>query len=131
MDLVAAVTKREPNPNIPELQPGDRAKVHIRIIEGDRERIQVFQGTIMRIRKGGANQSFTVRRIASHGVGVERTFLLQSPRIEKVEVLGHTHVRRAQLYYLRGLKGKAARLREKRTVAAQQPEAAPIAKIES
>ncbi|OGO40419.1 MAG: 50S ribosomal protein L19, partial [Chloroflexi bacterium RBG_16_56_8] len=129
--LVAAVTKREPNPNIPELQPGDRAKVHIRIIEGDRERIQVFQGTVMRIRKGGSNESFTVRRIASHGVGVERTFLLQSPRIEKVEVLGHTHVRRAQLYYLRGLKGKAARLKEKRTVTTEQPQAAPIAKLES
>ncbi len=117
MDLVAAVTKREPNPNIPELQPGDRVKVHVRIIEGDRERIQVFQGTLMRMRKGtGPNASFTVRRLAAHGVGVERTFLYESPRIEKVEVAGHTHVRRAQLYYLRGRRGKAARLREKRTV---------------
>jgi large subunit ribosomal protein L19 len=126
MDLIAAVTKRDPNPNIPELQPGDRVKVHLRIIEGDRERIQVFQGTLMRMRKGtGLNASFTVRRLASHGVGVERTFLFQSPRIEKVEVAGHTHVRRAQLYYLRGRRGKAARLREKRTV--QAPTAAPIA----
>lgn len=116
VDLVAAVTKRDANPNIPVLQPGDRVKVHTRIIEGDRERIQVFQGTVMRIRKGGSNASFTVRRLAAHGVGVERTFLLQSPRVEKVEVAGHTHVRRAQLYYLRGRKGKAARLREKRTV---------------
>ncbi len=117
MDLVAAVTKREPNPNIPELQPGDRVKVHVRIIEGDRERIQVFQGTLMRMRKGtGPNASFTVRRLAAHGVGVERTFLYESPRIEKVEVAGHAHVRRAQLYYLRGRRGKAARLREKRTV---------------
>lgn len=123
MDLVAAVTKREPNPNIPELQPGDRVKVHVRIIEGDRERIQVFQGTLMRMRRGtGPNASFTVRRLAAHGVGVERTFLYESPRIEKVEVAGHTHVRRAQLYYLRGRRGKAARLREKRTV---QTEAAP------
>jgi large subunit ribosomal protein L19 len=125
MDLVAAITNRERNPNIPELRPGDRVKVHTRIVEGDRERIQVFQGTVMRLHKGGTNASFTVRRIASHGIGVERTFLLSSPRIEKVEVAGHTHVRRAQLYYLRGRRGKAARLREKRTVAPEQaPEAA-------
>lgn len=123
MDLVAAVTKRKANPNIPQLRPGDRVKVHTRIVEGDRERIQVFQGTIMRLRKGGANASFTVRRLAAHGVGVERTFLLQSPRVERVEVSGHTHVRRAQLYYLRGRRGKAARLREKRVLeAGQMPE---------
>jgi large subunit ribosomal protein L19 len=125
MDLVSAVSKREANPNIPQLKPGDRVKVHTRIVEGDRERIQVFQGTVMRLRKGGVNASFTVRRIASHGIGVERTFLLQSPRIEKVEVAGHTHVRRAQLYYLRGRHGKAARLREKRIVEVERaPEAA-------
>ena len=125
MDLVNAVTKREANPNIPALHPGDRVKVHSRIVEGDRERIQVFQGTVMRLRKGkSANASFTVRRIATHGIGVERTFLLNSPRLEKVEVAGHTHVRRAQLYYLRGRHGKAARLREKRMVeAGQAPEA--------
>lgn len=79
----------------------------------------------MRLRKGGANASFTVRRLAAHGVGVERTFLLQSPRVERVEISGHTHVRRTQLYYLRGRRGKAARLREKRIVEADQtPEAA-------
>lgn len=123
MNLVNAIAKREPNPNIPQLRPGDRVKVHLRIIEGDRERIQVFQGTVMRLRKGkGANASFTVRRIASHGIGVERTFSVLSPRIEKVEVAGHTHVRRAQLYYLRGRQGKAARLREKRIAT---PEAIP------
>ena len=126
MDLVNAIVKRQPNPNIPTLSPGDRVKVHTRIVEGDRERIQVFQGTVMRLRKGkGANANFTVRRIATHGIGVERTFLLNSPRVEKVEVAGHTHVRRAQLYYLRGRHGKAARLREKRTVEAEPaPEAA-------
>ncbi len=130
MDLVAAITNRERNPNIPELRPGDRVKVHTRIIEGDRERVQVFQGTIMRLHKGGTNASFTVRRIASHGVGVERTFLLSSPRLEKVEVQGHTHVRRAQLYYLRGRRGKAARLREKRTVAPEQAPETPAATAE-
>ncbi len=125
MDLVTAFSKSKAKSKIPELRPGDRVKVHMRIVEGDRERIQVFQGTVMRKRKGGANASFTVRRIASHGVGVERTFLLQSPRLEKIEVTGHTHVRRAQLYYLRGRKGKAARLREMRMLEeGQAPEAA-------
>ena len=115
VDLVRSVEQQfKPNPNIPQLRPGDTVRVHFRIVEGDRERTQVFQGTVMRLRKGGANANFTVRRIASHGVGVERTFLLSSPRLEKVEVLRHAHVRRAQLYYLRGRKGKAARLREKR-----------------
>jgi large subunit ribosomal protein L19 len=115
VDLLRSVEHQEPNPKIPELRPGDTVRVHNRIIEGDRERIQVFQGVVMRLRKGGRNASFTVRRIAAHGVGVERTFLLHSPRIEKVEVLRHGHTRRAQLYYLRGRTGKAARLREKRT----------------
>jgi len=89
-------------------------RVHARIVEGDRERVQVFQGTVIRMRRGGVNANFTVRRIASHGIGVERTFLLRSPRLEKVEVMRSAHVRRAQLYYLRGRRGKAARLREKR-----------------
>ena len=126
MDLAAAINKGKVNPNIPVLQPGDRVKVHTRIVEGDRERIQIFQGTVMRLRKGkSANANFTVRRVASHGIGVERTFLLQSPRVEKIEVAGHAHVRRAQLYYLRGRHGKAARMREKRIVeVSAAPEAA-------
>jgi large subunit ribosomal protein L19 len=102
------------NPNIPELRPGDTVSVHARIQEGDRERVQEFRGTIIRLRKGGNNANFTVRRTASHGIGVERTFLLRSPRIEKVEVQRRAHVRRAQLYYLRDRVGKRARLREKR-----------------
>jgi large subunit ribosomal protein L19 len=110
MSLVTAFDKKKSK--TPEIRPGDRVKVHMRIVEGDRERIQVFQGTVMRKRKGGTAANFTVRRVASHGIGVERTFLLHSPRVEKIEVTGHTHVRRAQLYYLRGRKGKAARLRE-------------------
>jgi len=116
MNLVESLERQlESNPNIPELRPGDTVKVHARIVEGDRERVQVFQGTVIRLREGGANANFTVRRIASHGIGVERTFLLHSPRIEKVEVLRRAHVRRAKLYYLRERRGKAARLREKRT----------------
>ena len=97
----------------PRLAPGDTVKVHVRIVEGDRERVQVFQGVVLRLRGGGVNQAFTVRRIASHGVGVERTFLLHSPRVEKVEVLRHTHVRRAKLYFSRQRSGKSARLRER------------------
>ncbi len=126
MDLVASLNKPVTNPNLPEPRPGDRVRVHMRIVEGDRERVQVFQGTIIRLRSGGANANFTVRRIASDGVGVERTFLVHSPRVEKVEVLRHGRVRRAQLYYLRGRTGKAARLKEKRV---EQPKAAAPAPV--
>jgi len=115
MNLVESLERQlEPNPNIPDLRPGDTVRVHARIIEGDRERVQIFQGTVIRIRRGGAGASFTVRRIASHGIGVERTFPFYSPRIEKVEVTRRAKVRRAKLYYLRDRRGKAARLKEKR-----------------
>ena len=102
------------NPNIPALRAGDTVRVFARIVEGERERIQVFQGVIMRERKGGVNASFTVRRIAAHGIGVERTFPFRSPRVEKVEILRRAKVRRAQLYFLRKYRGKAARLKEDR-----------------
>lgn len=102
------------NENVPEIKSGDQVKVHVRIVEGNRERVQIFPGTVIRIRRGGNDANFTVRRIASHGIGVERTFLLRSPRLERVEVLRHSHVRRNNLYYMRGRTGKAARLREKR-----------------
>lgn len=98
----------------PELASGDTVKVHVRIVEGDRERIQIFQGVVIRLRKGGNDANFTVRRIASHSIGVERTFLLKSPRVEKIEILRRAKVRRAQLYYLRDRRGKAARLKERR-----------------
>ena len=101
--------------DLEQLRVGDDVQVHYRIVEGERERIQLVRGTIMRMRKGGgANANFTVRRVASHGIGVERTFPLHSPRIEKIEVLRHAHVRRSKLYFLRDRQGKAARLREKR-----------------
>jgi len=101
------------NPNIPELRPGDMVKVFLRIKEGNNERIQEFRGTIIRLR-GGANEgNFTVRRLASNGIGVERTFLLRSPRIEKVVVERHSAVRQAQLYFLRERTGKSARLKQK------------------
>ncbi|HML22636.1 MAG TPA: 50S ribosomal protein L19 [Aggregatilinea sp.] len=111
-DLIQAlqVTRTD----LPQLAPGDTVRVHVRIVEGNRERIQVFQGVIIRLRKGGNDANFTVRRMASHGVGVERTFLLNSPRVEKIEVMRHAKVRRAQLYYMRDRQGKAARLKERR-----------------
>ena len=98
----------------PDVQSGDRVSVHVRIVEGNNERIQVFQGDVIRVRKGGNNKNFTVRRVATHGVGVERTFLMMSPRVEKIEIMRRSKVRRAQLYYLRDRRGKAARLKERR-----------------
>jgi large subunit ribosomal protein L19 len=113
-ELLKAV-EAEANPNIPELRPGDTVSVFLRIREGNTERTQEFRGTIIRLSGGGNNANFTVRRIASNGVGVERTFLLRSPRIEKVVVHRHAHVRRAKLYFLRERTGKRARLRQKYT----------------
>ena len=103
------------NENIPELNTGDMVKVFIRIKEGNSERIQEFKGTVIRQRNSGNNANFTVRRIASNGIGVERTFLTRSPRLEKVVVERHSHVRRAQLYYLRDRTGKRSRLKQKFT----------------
>jgi len=112
-DLLKAV-EAPINPNIPtDMRSGDIVNVHVRIKEGDRERIQEFKGTVIRLRKGGNEASFTVRRIASNGIGVERTFLLRSPRLDKVVVERHSHVRRAQLYFMRGRTGKSTRLKQK------------------
>jgi large subunit ribosomal protein L19 len=101
------------NDNIPQLSAGDTVSVHVRIKEGDRERIQEFKGMIIRVRKGGNQGDFTVRRVASNGIGVERTFLLRSPRIDKVVVERHARVRRANLYFMRNRTGKATRLKQK------------------
>jgi len=114
MNLVQSMQNQQLKDKTPELQSGDTVRVHTRIVEGDRERVQVFQGTVIRLRGGNVNANFTVRRIASDGIGVERTFPLHSPRVEKVEVVRHSKVRRAQLYYLRGRTGKAARLKTRR-----------------
>lgn len=113
MNMASAI-KIKPNPNIPTLAPGDTVKVSSKIVEGDRERIQVFQGVVIKIRQGGAGANFTVRRVA-YGIGIERTFPLYSPLVEKVEVVRHGKVRRAKLYYLRHRIGKARKLREVRT----------------
>lgn len=101
------------NPNIPELAPGDIVSVHVKIKEGTRERVQEFKGTVLFTHNNGAGSSFTVRRVASNGIGVERTFLTRSPRLEKVVIERHSKVRRARLYYLRERTGKSARLKQR------------------
>ena len=111
-ELIKSVEAPE-NPNVPELHPGDVVKVFVRIKEGNNERVQEFKGTVIRLRGGSNNANFTVRRIASNGIGVERTFLLRSPRLERVVVDRHSKVRRAQLYYLRERTGKRARLKQR------------------
>ena len=113
-ELLKAVEATD-NPNIPTLQSGDTVSVFIRIKEGNAERTQEFKGVILRQNHGGNDANFTVRRIASNGVGVERTFLCRSPRLEKVVVLRHAHARRSKLYFLRERTGKSARLKQKFT----------------
>lgn len=109
---ISSVVSYEKSPAIPDISPGDTVRVSLKVVEGDKERTQVFQGVVLKIKRGGAGANFTVRRVFQ-GVGVERTFMLHSPRLEKVEVLRRGDVRRAKLYYLRGLSGKAARIKEK------------------
>ncbi len=113
MSLLEEISQEQIRTDIPELAAGDTVKVSARVVEGTRERVQVFEGTVMRLRSGGIQRSITVRRLAS-GVGVERTFKVNSPRIEKIEVMRHGVARRAQLYFLRKRVGKAATLRERR-----------------
>lgn len=103
----------EPNPNIEEFQPGDTVRVDIRVTEGERTRLQAFQGVVIRKRGGGPGASFTVRRV-SYEIGVERTFLMHSPNVESVQVTRRGKVRRSRLYYLRGRSGRAARIKERR-----------------
>ena len=103
------------NEDLPQIKPGDMVSVFLRIHEGTTERTQEFRGTVLRVRKGGNNASFSVRRVASNGIGVERTFLLKSPRLEKVVVHRRSHVRRANLSFLRERTGKRARLKQKFT----------------
>ncbi len=110
---IESLVEAKPNPNIPTLAPGDRVKVSTKVVEGDRERTQVFEGVVIKVRRGGVGANFTVRRVA-FGIGVERTFLVHSPLLEKVKIVRHGKVRRAKLYYLRGLSAKASRLKERR-----------------
>ena len=124
---MAVVERPHLRKNIPEIKSGDTVRLQVRVVEGNRERLQPFEGVVMRLRGGGMSRNFTVRRI-THGVGVERTFLLNSPRIEKIEIVRHARVRRKQLYYLRGLTGKAARLKEIRPTTAKEAAAKEAAR---
>ncbi len=113
MDAIRLVEASQLKKDRQGFEPGDNIRVHVKVIEGEKERTQIFEGVVIRKRGAGARASFTVRRI-SYGVGVERTFPLHSPRIERIEVVRRARVRRAKLYYLRKLAGKAARLKERR-----------------
>mgnify|MGYP001439547401 CR=1 FL=1 len=111
--IIDEVTKDQLRTDHPDFRPGDTVKVHVKVVEGSRERIQVFEGVVIKRQGGGISETFTVRKI-SYGVGIERTFPLHSPRIAKIEVTRRGSVRRAKLYYLRNLRGKAARIKERR-----------------
>ena len=115
LDALDAASLRD---DIPTFRPGDTVKVHVRVVEGNRSRIQVFQGVVIRRQGGGIRETFTVRKV-SFGVGVERTFPVHTPVVEKIEVLTRGDVRRAKLYYLRELRGKAAKIKEKRETVAR------------
>lgn len=110
--LLEEITKEQLRTDLPEFRAGDNVKVHVKVVEGTRERIQVFEGVVIKRQNGGISETFTVRKI-SYGVGVERTFPVHSPRVDKIEVTRRGKVRRAKLYYLRALRGKAARIKER------------------
>lgn len=112
MNILDKIDQEQLRFDHPDFRPGDTVKVHIRIIEGNKERVQVFHGVVIKRKRGKMNASFTVRKI-SHGVGVEKTFALHSPRLEKIEVTNLGRVRRSRLYYLRDRRGKAARIKER------------------
>ncbi|HEX7066257.1 MAG TPA: 50S ribosomal protein L19 [Bacillales bacterium] len=109
--LIQEITKEQLKQDLPDFRAGDTVRVHAKVVEGSRERIQVFEGVVIKRRGGGISETFTVRKI-SFGIGVERTFPVHSPRIAKIEVVRRGKVRRAKLYYLRALRGKAARIKE-------------------
>ncbi|MEA4900181.1 50S ribosomal protein L19 [Desulfitobacterium sp.] len=113
MDYIRMIEEEQMKKDLPTFRPGDTVRVHVKVVEGTRERIQVFEGLVIKMKGGGLRETFTVRRV-TYGVGVERTFPLHSPRIDKIEVVRHGRVRRAKLYYLRQLSGKAARIRDRR-----------------
>ena len=112
MNVLEQIEKEQMRLDLPEFRPGDTVKVHVRIVEGNRERVQVFEGAVIAINRKGARTSFTVRKV-SYGIGVERVFPLHSPMIDKIQVVNRGRVRRSKIYYLRKLRGKAARIKER------------------
>jgi len=127
MNVIEQLEREQLKEKVPALRAGDSVRVHAKVVEGTRERIQVFEGTVIRVTGGGLRRNFTVRRV-THGVGVERTFMIHSPRIDKIDVLRHGDVRQARLYYLRGKVGRDARIRERRRMIREEGDsAAPAA----
>jgi len=114
VDIIRQIESGYMRDDVPKFGPGDTVRAHVKVVEGTRERLQAFEGVCIRRRGRGLNENFTIRRIASHGIGVERTFPVHAPRVDHIEVLRHGKVRRARLYFLRGRTGKAARIRERR-----------------
>lgn len=114
MNPIEAIEREQLQGNVPDFKPGDTVRVHVKVIEGEKERVQVFAGVVIRKSGGGIRATFTVRKV-SYGIGVERTFPIHSPRIDRIEVSARGHVRRAKLYYLRELSGKAARITAEKT----------------
>jgi large subunit ribosomal protein L19 len=112
--ILESIRQQQLKENLPNIFPGDTVRVHVRVVEGNRERVQIFEGTVIKVARGGPDKNITVRRV-THSIGVERTFLVNSPRVDKIEVVRRGDVRRARLYYLRKRVGKSARIKEKRT----------------
>ncbi len=111
--ILESIRQQQLKENLPDIFPGDTVKIHARVVEGNRERIQIFEGTVIKVARGGPDRNVTVRRVA-HSIGVERTFLIHSPRVDRIEVVRRGDVRRARLFYLRDRVGKATRIKEKR-----------------
>lgn len=111
--ILESIRQQQLKENLPDIFPGDTVKVHARVVEGNRERIQIFEGTVIKVARSGPDRNVTVRRVA-HSIGVERTFLIHSPRVDRIEVVRRGDVRRARLFYLRDRVGKATRIKEKR-----------------
>ncbi len=114
LTILQELEQRQIKAEVPEFRVGDTVRVGVKVVEGTRERVQEFEGVVISRRSGAVNENFTVRRLATHGIGVERTFLVHAPRISSIKVIRQGKVRRAKLFYLRGLTGKAARIKERR-----------------
>jgi len=127
VDIIRSIEREQMRAGLPDFRPGDTVRAMVKVVEGSRERLQAFEGVVIRRRAGGLNENFTIRRISANGIGVERTFPLHSPRLDRIEVVRYGKVRRAKLYYLRGRTGKAARIKERRPKHLAPKQRGPVA----
>jgi len=127
VDIIRSIEREQLREGIPDFRPRDTVRAMVKVVEGSRERLQAFEGVVIRRRAGGLNENFTIRRISANGIGVERTFPLHSPRLDRIEVVRYGKVRRAKLYYLRGRTGKAARIKERRPKHLAPKQRGPVA----